>query len=481
MTALTDVPVPTIDPQRFRDVLSEEQWRHFDSGMRRAATVFSGRTIWNVNSTAKGGGVAEMLNALLPYVRGAGVDTRWLVMEGDDDFFRVTKRIHNHLHGAPGDSADLGNLERQQYEQVAATAARSLCEMVGGDDLVVLHDPQTAGLIPALRECGVPVAWRCHVGLDMPNELARHAWAFLMPYVSQADACVFSRRAFAWEGLDPSRITVIPPSIDPFTPKNAEMPQQQVDAILAAAGLVDSPGHNGTPAAFRRQDGREDRVQRRAAMASGAPVPAGSELVVQVSRWDRLKDPLGVIEGFARGVAPRCDAHLVLAGPAVDEVADDPEGAETYREVHARWEALPGDVRDRVHLACLPMDDDEENAAMVNALQRRACVVVQKSLAEGFGLTVAEAMWKARPVVAARIGGIQDQVEHGVSGLLVDDPRDLDAFGDAVCGLVLDRERAQRVAAAAQAQVRERFLGTRQLTQQGELLASVLGARAAVR
>jgi len=196
--------------------------------------------------------------------------------------------------------------------------------------------------------------------------------------------------------------------------------------------------------------------------------------VVQVSRWDALKDPAGVVDGFVRHVAGRSDAHLMLAGPSVDEVADDPEGAETYRDVRRRWERLPARLRARVHLACLPMRDDEENGAMVNALQRRAQVVVQKSLAEGFGLTVAEAMWKARPVVATRIGGIQDQVEHGTTGLLVDDPRDLAAFGEAVSSLLREPERAEAMGEAAQARVRDQFLGTRHLAQFADLLSGLV-------
>jgi trehalose synthase len=196
--------------------------------------------------------------------------------------------------------------------------------------------------------------------------------------------------------------------------------------------------------------------------------------VVQISRWDRLKDPMGVLDSYVGGVAGTCDAHLVLAGPSVDEVADDPEGAETYREVKRAWEALADDVRARVHLVCLPMDDEEENAAMVNALQRRADVVVQKSLAEGFGLTVAEAMWKGRPVVASRIGGIQDQIEDGVSGILLDDPSDSQAFAEAVCGLLDDRAAAASVGERAKARVMSHFLGSRHLGQYVQLCAELV-------
>jgi trehalose synthase len=163
----------------------------------------------------------------------------------------------------------------------------------------------------------------------------------------------------------------------------------------------------------------------------------------------------------------------VYAGPSVAAVADDPEGGEVLREAQEFWRGLPDDVRGRVHLVALPMDDTEENAAIVNALQRHAAVVVQKSIAEGFGLTVAEGMWKARPMVATRIGGIQDQIEHGKSGLLIDDPRDLEAYGNAVRELLEDPERAEKIGAEAQHRVRSEFLGARSLLQYLDVLESL--------
>ncbi|HZS15832.1 MAG TPA: glycosyltransferase [Candidatus Dormibacteraeota bacterium] len=473
MSGLTDVPIDALSPDRFEGVLSQEQWRAFAAGVERARRLFAGRTVWMVNSTARGGGVAEMLNALLPYVRGAGVDARWTVIQGDPDFFRVTKRIHNHLHGAIGDAAVLAGEDRRIYEGITVRRGEELAERVSPRDIVVLHDPQTAGMLPTLKKRGVPVVWRCHVGLDMPNELARAAWRFLLPYIVDADAEVFSRQAFAWEGLDPDRIVVIAPSIDPFSPKNAEMPDDLVAAILGAAGIAE-PTPTALPAEFLRLRGEPVPIRHTATMVEESRIGPETQVVVQVSRWDRLKDPVGVIRGFHLGVAQDCDAHLLLAGPSVAEVADDPEGAEVLAETSREWQSLPDEVRARVHLAALPMDDDEENAAMVNAVQRRAAVVVQKSLAEGFGLTVAEAMWKGRPVVASRIGGIQDQIEHGVTGLLLDDPQDVAGFGALVCSLLLDPAAARRMGEAAQRRVREQFLGTRQLLQYLDLLGSLL-------
>jgi trehalose synthase len=412
-----------------------------------------------------------MLVTVLAYARGAGVDARWLVVGGGPEFFTLTKRIHNRLHGSPGDGGELGAAERAVYEATLAQPAAELRALLAPDDLVILHDPQTAGLIPAVRAWGVPVVWRCHVGLDHANALAQEAWTFLEPYVLQADAYVFSREAFVWEDLDPARRAIIAPSIDAFAPKNQELEPALVQAILVAAGL--RTGRSG-PARFRRLDGSEGEVRRRAHMVEERPLDAGERHVLQVSRWDSLKDPLGVIAGFADHVARCTDAHLVYAGPDVMAVADDPEGAGVFGAARELWHTLPAAVRERVHLALLPMEDAEENAVIVNALQRDAAVVVQKSLAEGFGLTVAEAMWKSRPVVASRIGGIQDQIEDGRSGILLDDPRDLEAYGAAVRALLEDPARAAAMGRAAHERVRDRFLGTHSLLDYLTLLERLL-------
>lgn len=472
MPDVSEVEVAAVDPERFTSVLSDEQMTSLNAAVDHARKLFDGRTIWNVNSTAKGGGVAEMLNTLLPYARGVGVDTRWLVIGGDDEFFLITKRIHNRLHGAPGDGEGFSEEDRRHYEAVLQDQAEQLKQRFRTGDVVILHDPQTAGLIPALVDAGFCVVWRCHVGMDTPNDDARETWNFLLPYVQRAARCIFSRQAFAWEGLEPDRIIVVAPSIDPFSTKNFDMDAASVQAILVATGIVDDG--EGAPATYTRVDGSPAHIEHRATVVESSRLGPETPLVVQVSRWDRLKDPIGVLEGFVGGVVATCDAHLVLAGPSVAEVADDPEGAQTYEEVKSAWEALPDEAKTRIHLVCLPMDDDEENAAMVNALQRRADVVVQKSLAEGFGLTVAEAMWKARPVVASRIGGIQDQIEDGVSGILLDDPANREAFAAAVCGLLTDPDRARSIGDAAKARVKSDFLGSRHLAQYVEICAQLI-------
>lgn len=470
---LTEVAVSPLPIERFAEVLTAEQQSGLERTVARSQALLAGRVVWNVNSTGYGGGVAEMLRSLIAYSRAAGADARWLVMGGETDFFRITKRIHNNLHGHAGDGGPLGGLEREIYEAVAGETVAQLGSLVQAGDIVLAHDPQTAGLVGPLVEMGAHVIWRAHIGLDLPNDRARAAWDFLLPYVSPAAAYVFSREAFVWEGLDPERVHVIRPSIDPFSAKNQELADGDVRAILATAGVLEHDGP-GRPV-FTRHDGTPGRVDRAAQMVEEAPVPLGVPLVTQVSRWDRLKDPIGVMESIVAHTHHPSGSHLVLAGPEPSSVTDDPEGADVLRACVARWESLAPEVRGRIHLALLPMQDAEENAAIVNALQRRSTVVVQKSLAEGFGLTVSEAMWKGRPVVASRVGGIQDQIVDGESGLLVD-PSDIVGFGATVRELVLDPERCARIGAAAQSRVRDEFLGVRHLTQYVDLFERVMRA-----
>jgi trehalose synthase len=458
-------------PERFAGIVSEREYEALLDLITHAARELHGRVLWNVNSTAKGGGVVEMLRPLLGYCRGAGVDARWLVISGQPEFFAITKRLHNRLHGFPGDGGPLGASEHEVYEQTLAGSAEELVNLVQPRDIVILHDPQTAGLGSALRQTGATVIWRCHVGLDHANEHAHAAWDFLRPYVLDADAFVFSRGGFAWEGLPRDRVSVIRPSIDAFAPKNAEQSRAQSLAILTTSGLLD---HELTEhPMFTRADGTPGRVARTSEVVREQPLTADVPLVLQVSRWDQLKDPLGVIGAFAQHVAKQTDAHLMLAGPSCAAVAYDPEGIAVLEEVQSAWHDLPAGVRRRVHLASLPMDDLEENAAIVNALQRHASVVVQKSIAEGFGLTVSEAMWKQRPVVASRIGGIRDQIEHGRSGLLASDPRDLEEVGTAVSGLITDTDRASTMGLEAQRRVRAQFLGPHHLGRYFEVIRRV--------
>jgi trehalose synthase len=461
--------IPPRQLEQFRDLLGDD-YAAIEAAAARAREVFAGRAIWHVSSTMHGGGVAELLHAFLPYVRGVGVDTRWVVLRERPEFFELTKRLHNNLHGVGGDGGPLGEEQRELYEETLAGSAYYLLPLLQERDVVFLHDPQTAGLAPAVKAVGPQVVWRCHVGADHASEVTHRAWDFLDPYVDVADAYIFSRPEYVWDGLDRDRVSVMAPATDPLMPKNEELDPATVEGIIRVIGLAG--GEPGPAPTFIRADGSPGRVERRAEILQEGRLSAGARVVVQISRWDRLKDHVGVLRCFARYL-PGEDLHLVLAGPALGSVSDDPEGEAIWREVETAWRELDEGLRHRIHLVSLPMDDSDENAVIVNALQRRAEIVVQKSIAEGFGLTVAEAMWKRRPVVGTRVGGIQDQIVDGESGLLIDDPHDLAALADAIRSLAADRDRAAEIGERARQRVLDHFIVPKRLVEYVEFLARV--------
>jgi trehalose synthase len=265
----------------------------------------------------------------------------------------------------------------------------------------------------------------------------------------------------------------IPPSIDPFAAKNQPLTDQEAAAILTTVGLLAGTSRDGS---FERPDGTRRRIARGAdVMRTGPPPDPAAPMVVQVSRWDYLKDMAGVMAGFADLVVQEHDSQLVLAGPVVTAVADDPEGAKVLAECAEAWRRLPHHARQRITLTCLPMSDAEENAIIVNALQRHAAVVVQKSLAEGFGLTVSEAMYKHRPVIGSAVGGIVDQVVDGETGILLADPSDLHAFGESVSTMLARPEWSATLGESAHGRVVERFLPDTQLARWTKLIDQLIG------
>ncbi|MFQ5670485.1 MAG: glycosyltransferase [Acidobacteriota bacterium] len=476
MMKLPEISVIPGSLDRFVTMLGRRAVEEVRARAERVRRRLRGHTVWTINSTAAGGGVAEMLRFLVSYARDLEIDIHWLVVPGTPEFFRVTKRLHNALHGWQGDDSPLGQPERAIYESVTDANARALRPGVRPGDVAILHDPQTAGLIPSLAQAGVHVIWRCHVGGDPARAEARKGWNFLSPYLSAARIFVFSSETYRPEECRPEQSRVVHPCIDPFSAKNQNLEEEAVRAILVRAGLVQ--GSNGQNAAtFLRQDDSKGTVRRRARMVEMDGPPAwDAPLVVQVSRWDHLKDPIGVLRGFTRTLeSSRCGgAELILAGPEVTGVVDDPEGAQVLRETEQAWRDLPAAHRRRTHLACLPMADLEENAAIVNALQRHATVVVQKSLQEGFGLTVTEAMWKMRPVLASAVGGIPSQIQDGVHGLLIDHPEDLSTFSSVLGHLLADVDLGARLARRARERVVQEFLGPRSLAQYADIIDSLL-------
>jgi trehalose synthase len=401
------------------------------------------RLVWHVNTTERGGGVAETLAALLA-TPDAGPPHRRFITSADPDVFGATKRIHYRLHGLARGQLPTP-AEHATYRGWAHRNAERLIEAARPGDLVVLHDPQTAPMAEPLLAAGLRVAWRCHIGTCTPNETSRSTWRYLLDFLPPQLPLVFSDPALVPEEVAGRPLEIIAPSIDPDAAKNAALDPAVADDLLARAGL--------------------------------APVPANPDpepIVLQVSRWDPLKDMTGVLRAFAGSeLAER--ARLVLCGPAPESIVDDPEAAEILSEVTGVRAELPADIARRVHLVRPVLANTEGNSLLVNALQRRADVVVQKSLQEGFGLTVTEAMWKGRPVVATRVGGIPSQITHGRTGLLLDDPHDSAGFVALVTRLLDRPKEAAELGRAAHERVAERFTVAREAADYQRLYRRMAG------
>jgi trehalose synthase len=471
MSLVSAVEVPRRPVSLLEPIIGGPRYRQLAGAADQVRHMLAGHTIWNVNSTAAGGGVAEMLQALVGYATDLGIPISWLVITGDARFFASTKRLHNQIHGdlagGPLDAA-----EAHHYTRMLTANAVELLGRIRPGDVVLLHDPQTAGLAEPLARAGARVVWRCHIGVDWENDATRAGWDFLRPHLASAEGYVFSRREYVPAWLPDGKVSIIPPSIDPFSPKNQDLDAATVRAILATLGVLDGTAPQ-VPARFVRRDGNAGTVTRPAVVTGEGRPRRDDPVLLQVSRWDRLKDMTGVMRGFADHVVPGGDRYLMLAGPAVTEVADDPEGAAVYGECLLQWHDLPPAARARILLVTLPLDDIDENAAMVNALQRHATVIAQKSLAEGFGLTVSEGMWKGRPVIGSAVGGIIDQIADG-TGVLLPDPADLKAFGHAARLLLDDQAEATRMGQAAHVYVRENYLGDVHLMRYARLLGALL-------
>ena len=375
--------------------------------VRHLARGLAGRTFLHVNSTRRGGGVAEILGRLLPLLDEVGVRTRWEVITGPPEFYATTKRIHNTLQGA-----DLPFTPAMQ-ETFLDASRQALGHLDLDADLVMIHDPQPVALIDGRRP-GSRWMWRCHIDLSRP---LRPTWSFLEPMVRRYDGAVFHVAAFTRRLPIPCYL--IHPSIDPLSEKNREMDRQEVDRRVAALG-----------------------------------VPLDRPMLLQVSRFDPFKDPLGVIRAF-RLVRKVRDCVLVLAGGGAD---DDPEGAGILAGLR---EEAAGDPD--IHILLLPSDAHLD----INALQRAATVVIQKSTREGFGLTVAEAMWKGKPVVGGAVGGITKQIRDGVTGCLV---HSVEGCAYALRRLLADPEERRRMGALAREHARRNLLITRHLADYLQML-----------
>lgn len=369
--------------------------------MRALAKPLSGRTVQMVNSTAVGGGVAEILNRLVPLAEELGLNIRWEVMTGGDDFFEVTKAFHNALHGEPY------HPEPAHFEIFRAYNEQNVKRIPLDAEFVIIHDPQPAGLIQAREPKTGRWIWRCHIDLSHPSP---SVWSFLESYVSQYDGAIFSSPQFARQLPIPQYLFY--PAIDPLSEKNRELEPEFIMHVLTRYSI--------------------DPLR---------------PILTQISRFDRLKDPVGVVRAY-RIVRRYFDCQLVLAGGSA---TDDPEGAEVLKEVRRAAEDDP-DIKVLELPPWAPLE--------VNALQRASSIVIQKSLREGFGLTVSEALWKKKPVVASAVGGIPNQIIHKHTGLLA---HSVEGTAYQIRYLLSHPEIAARLGEQGHAHVKENFLITQNL------------------
>ncbi|MFC4248840.1 glycosyltransferase [Natribaculum luteum] len=407
-------PLPDRSIEAYAAVTESERLER----LRKLAATIGDARILHVNSTATGGGVAELLRSIVPLCRDLGLDDNWLVMDAGDDFFEVTKAIHNGLQGSGSP------LTEEMVATYRDVNERNAAELEGTYDVVVVHDPQPLGMIESVREAmpEAEIVWRCHIDLTDPVE---EYLTFVADDAERVDRAIFSRAAYG-DAIDGPTKHVIHPSIDPLTAKNRSLDEATVTAEC-------------------------DRLD---------PLSFDAPLVTQVSRFDPWKDQFGTVEIYRRARESIPDLQLALVGAMA---GDDPEGLELYERVAEETVDDPN-----VHVLTELPDE------AVNVLQRRSDVVVQKSLREGFGLVVSEALWKRTPVVGSNVGGIPLQIEDGQNGYLVE-PDDVSTAADRVVQLLEDDERRTTFGANAREHVREHFLLPRQLAELLAVFVEVLG------
>jgi trehalose synthase len=373
--------------------------------IRELAKPLEGKRVLHVSATAFGGGVSEILYTLVPLMSDIGLDVHWQVILGREEFFNVTKLMHNSLQG---DEQTITDQQWEVFEAYNAMNAQSLSE---DWDLIIVHDPQPAGLRENARDASRRWVWRCHIDLSAPNP---HTLARLMPLIRDYDASVWHLDQYVPADLDGAAPRIVPPAIDPLSPKNMALSPDDAAFVCEQFGIdVERP------------------------------------LVCQVSRFDPWKDPMGVIDAYRIITEEVPEAQLALVGSMA---TDDPEGWEFFHHTYRYADGDP-DIKILNNL-------NNVGAIEVNAFQSQADVVMQKSIREGFGLTVTEALWKGRPVVAGDVGGIPLQIEDGTSGFLVSDP---EAAAQRTIEILRDPELAKRVGRAGKQRARERFLTPRLL------------------
>ena len=405
---------------------------------KKSVADLKGCTIWMINSTATGGGVAEMLPSQMRIMRSLGVKIEWMVIEASDQaFFNLTKRIHNAIHGSG--NGIFTDEDRAIFEKVNAQNADKAIAAIQDGDLVVIHDPQPMPLAAMInKKRNVKTIWRCHIGLEEQNETTKGVWSFLSTYYDSYDHFVFSLPSYVPKELK-NITSIIPPAIDPLSHKNRALHTDKCISILLQGGIIN--GREPLLYGFYKH-------QARRVMPDGSfnTVNHNSNLdiiyrptITEISRWDRLKGFKELMDAFimmkmenkasqdTSSVSyKRIDAaRLILGGPDPAYVSDDPEGEEVLNELIAQYKSIDPKLQDDIAILLLPLDNPKENALIVIALQRFSNIAVQNSIQEGFGLTATEAMWKQRPVLVSGAAGLRFQVQHDINGKINEDPTDI--------------------------------------------------------
>jgi len=412
---------------------------------KEAIANIEGRTVWMINSTAIGGGVAEMLPSQMRILRELGVSIEWLVLDAKEDaFFDLTKRIHNAIHGS-GDGK-FTEADRAVYETVNRQNLADALELINDGDIVVVHDPQPMPLAAMIKkEKKVPIIWRCHIGLEEDTAITDAVWRFLTPYTDDYDHCIFSLPSYVPKPLK-NKTTIIPPAIDPLSHKNRALQLHKSIGILYQSGITDD--HEAI--LYHRYNHLVRRVQPD---GSFGPPNKTSKLnliyrpfITEISRWDRLKGFKELMQAFIKMKRDNLEhgdpnsleykrikmTLLVMAGPDPAFVSDDPEGKAVLGELTTQYQIVDAEMQNDIAILLLPLDSPKENALIVNALQRASSIIVQNSIQEGFGLTATEGMWKRKPLLVSGAAGLKLQVEHQKTGLINDDPTDIESLSKAL-------------------------------------------------
>ncbi len=398
--------------ERYADIVGEDTIEH----LFQISKHLRGINVLHVNSTRVGGGVAELLRKIVPFQKELGMNAEWEVIKGTDEFYKCTKSFHNALQGS---KIDIPPHLIKEYETINESNAEDLRDKLSGADIVFIHDPQPAMLLKFVPDRKGKWIWRCHIDISKPH---RPVWKYMKGIVSGYDASIFSLVDFA-QPL-PHEQYIIPPSIDPLSEKNIELEEDEIDRVCEAYGI--------------------DRRR---------------PIITQVSRFDRFKDPIGVMEAFEMTKEFIPDLQLVLAGGSAD---DDPEGAAVLSEVREYAEG-----KNDIHVLALPPTVNRT----INALQRASDVILQKSLKEGFGLTVTESLWKYKPVIGGNTGGIKLQVIDSYTGFLVNSP---EGASLRLRYLFTNREQIRVIGNRAHNFVKDNFLITRHLREYLTLMLFLL-------